>query len=114
MNIQTDLFETALCIKKTLYINDIEFNESNELHIHIEFERGSKFLCPICGKEDRPVHDTVEKFWRYLDFFQYKCYVHFRNPKLKCSNYGIHLFNPPWSRPRSGMVKTSQWLYCII
>lgn len=104
MNIQTELFESALSIEKPLYISNIEFNESSELHIYIDFERGGKFLCPICGKEECSAHDTTEKVWRHLNFFQYKCYIHFRNPKLKCNNCGVHLFSPPWSRPRSGFT----------
>lgn len=104
MNIQTELFESALCIEKPLYISNIAFNELSELHIYIDFERGSKFLCPVCGKEECPTHDTVEKVWRHLNFFQYKCYIHFRNPKVKCNNCGVHLFMPPWSRPRSGFT----------
>lgn len=69
MNIQTELFESALCIEKPLYISNIEFNELSELHIYIDFERGSKFLCPVCGKEECPTHDAVEKVWRHLNFF---------------------------------------------
>ncbi len=69
MNVQTKLFEAALCIEKPLYISNIEFNELSELHIYIDFERGSKFSCPICEKEECSVHDTVEKVWRHLNFF---------------------------------------------
>lgn len=47
MNIQTELFESALCIEKPLYISNIAFNELSKLHIYIDFERGSKFLCPV-------------------------------------------------------------------
>ena len=104
MNVQTKLFEAALCIEKPLYISNIEFNELSELHIYIDFERGSKFSCPICEKEECSVHDTVEKVWRHLNFFQYKCFIHFPNPKLKCNKCGVHLFMPPWSRPRSGFT----------
>ena len=104
MNVQTKLFEAAWCIEKPLYISNIEFNELSELHIYIDFERGSKFSCHICEKEECSVHDTVEKVWRHLNFFQYKCFIHFRNPKLKCNKCGVHLFMPPWSRPRSGFT----------
>ena len=52
MNVQTKLVEDALCIEKTLYISYIEFNELSELHIYIDFERGSKFSCPICEKKN--------------------------------------------------------------
>ena len=69
MNVQTKLFEAALCIEKPLYISNIEFNKLSELHIYIDFERGSKFSCPICEKEECSVHDTVEKVWRHLNFF---------------------------------------------
>ena len=65
MNVQTKLFEAALCIEKPLYISNIEFNELSELHIYIDFERGSKFSCPICEKEEC----SVQKFWRHLNFF---------------------------------------------
>ena len=61
MNVQIKLFEAALCIEKPLYISNIEFNELSELHIYIDFERGSKFSCPICEKEECSVHDLVEK-----------------------------------------------------
>ena len=77
MNVQTKLFETALCIEKPLYISNIEFNELSELHIYIDFERGNKFSCPICEKEECSVHDTVEKVWRHLNFFQYKCFINY-------------------------------------
>lgn len=61
MNIQTELFESALCIEKPLYISNIEFNKLSELHIYIDFKCGSKFLCPICEKEECSAHDTTEK-----------------------------------------------------
>ena len=105
MDIQSKLFETALGIEEPLYIKDISFEEElGELHIFVDFRRGSKFTCPVCGEEHCCLHDTTEKVWRHLNFFQYKCYIHFRNPKIKCDKCGIHLFMPYWSRPRSGFT----------
>lgn len=105
MDIQSKLFESALGIEEPLYIKEINFDENvGELHIYIDFKRGSKFLCPNCGKEHCTAHDTVEKVWRHLDFFQYKCYIHFRNPKIKCDDCGVRLFVPYWARPRSGFT----------
>ena len=105
MNAQSKLFETALGIKKPLFISSIDFNSAlGELHIHIDFMRGGRFCCPICGKEECGVYDTTDKVWRHLDFFQYKCYIHFRNPKIDCENCGVHLYMPVWARPRSGFT----------
>ena len=41
-----------------------------ELKIWLDFT-GSHFACPRCGKFS-PLHDTVEKKWRHLDFWQHR------------------------------------------
>ncbi len=105
MNIQSNLFELALGIKEPLYIKNISFDEEiGELHIYVDFRRGSRFSCPVCGREECAVHDTTEKVWRHLNFFQYKCYIHFRNPKIKCDECGVRQFVPYWARPQSGFT----------
>lgn len=92
------LFEIALDIKEPLYIEKIDFSkDTGELHIYINFKKGSKFKCPICGKEGNPVYDTEQKVWRHLNFFQYKAYIHFRTPRTDCKNDGVHMVIPPWA-----------------
>lgn len=105
MDVQSKLFEVALGIQEPLYIKNISFDEEiGELHIYVDFRRGSRFSCPICGREECAVHDTTEKVWRHLNFFQYKCYIHFRNPKIKCDKCGVRQFVPYWARPQSGFT----------
>lgn len=105
MDIQSNLFEMALGIKEPLYIKEISFDEENgELHIYVDFRRGSRFACPVCGQEECAVHNTTEKVWRHLNFFQYKCYIHFRNPKIKCDKCGVRQHMPYWARPQSGFT----------
>jgi len=104
MDIQKQLFEIALKVEEPVYIERIEFDgENGELHMYMNFRRGGKFSCPICG-ELCPVHDTTEKVWRHLNFFQYKCFIHFRTPNTKCDKDGVHLFVPEWGRTRSGFT----------
>jgi len=50
------------------------------------------------------VHDTVQKTWRHLNFFQYKCYIHLRTPRTKCPKCGERLWLPPWGRKQSGFT----------
>ena len=52
-----------------------------ELHIWIDFERGTKFMSSK-GTVLSP-HDTVDKEWRHLNFFEHPCYLHARVPRLK-------------------------------
>jgi len=103
--VEKELFGTALGIEEPVYIDEIAFDtESGELHIHMNFRRGGRFSCSDCGKIDLPVHDTVEKTWRHLNFFQYKCYIHLRTPRTKCPKCGERLWIPPWGRKQSGFT----------
>ncbi len=52
---QGELFRIALGLEKPWYIKAIEFKvEETQLDLHIDFESGSKFPCPLCGKSNPP------------------------------------------------------------
>ncbi len=53
---------------KTTFIDQ----ENWRLDIHIDFAKGSRFVCPECGAADCSVHDTAEREWRHLNLFQYE------------------------------------------
>lgn len=100
------LFALALGITPPWEVTSVVFDkESNRLDIHIDFQRGGKFLCPVCGMPS-PVHDTAEKQWRHLNFFQYEAYLHARVPRVKCPNgdCGVKLVQVPWARTGSGFT----------
>jgi len=96
------LFSVALGIVEPLYIEEIVFD--GDLHIDLNFQRGSKFACSECGEEGLPVYDTVKKTWRHLNFFQYNCYLHLRTPRTTCPKCGERLWIPPWARSQSGFT----------
>ncbi len=99
------LFSAALEINEPVFIDEIAFDAvEGELHIHMDFRRGSRFACSECGAGGLAVHDTVEKTWRHLNFFQYKCYIHLRTPRTKCPKCGERLWIPPWGRKQSGFT----------
>jgi Transposase and inactivated derivatives len=102
---EKELFTVALGIEAPLYIDKIELNDSDrELHVYIDFQRGGRFSCSECKTTGLPVHDTVDKMWRHLNFFQYKCYLHMRTPRTKCPDCGERLWIPPWGRKQSGFT----------
>jgi transposase len=88
-----------------VYIDEVAFDGAEgELHIHMDFHRGGKFVCSECGAENLPVHDTVDKTWRHLNFWQYKTYIHMRTPRTICLKCGERLWIPPWGREHSGFT----------
>jgi len=64
------------------------------------------FACPEqdCTETTCPVHDTVEKTWRHLDFFEHQAYLSARVPRVRCTEHGVHLVTVPWARPGSGFT----------
>ena len=98
------LFTIALGITEPVYIEDISFDKAaGELHIYLDFRRGGRFECPECGKP-APAADTIDKTWRHMNFFQYKCFLHMHTPRVSCPEHGARLWIPPWTRSKSGFT----------
>ncbi|TYO98353.1 transposase [Geothermobacter ehrlichii] len=100
------LFAVALGISPPWKVVGVEFSQENKrLDIRIDFPRGAQFACPVCGTA-APVHDTTEKAWRHLSFFQYETYLTARVPRTKCPNQdcGVKQVAAPWVRAGSGFT----------
>jgi transposase len=50
------------------------------------------------------VHDTIDRTWRHLIFFQHECYLHYRVLRLVISTGQVHQVNVPCARPNSGFT----------
>ena len=99
------LFSTALGLEKPWKVVDIKFSkEEGRLDLKIDFQKGATFPCASCEEGDCPVHDTKERTWRHLNFFQYETYLHARVPRIKCKTCGIKQVEVPWARPGSGFT----------
>jgi len=102
---QEELFKIALGLEKPWYIKSIDFKvEEKQLDLHIDFETGSKFPCPICSKPGCHVHDTIDRTWRHLNFFQFKTYLHCRVPRTEGETCGVKQAKVPWARKSSGFT----------
>lgn len=99
---QEALFTAALGIESPWFVESVAFNSTQKrLDIHLSFKRGSRF--EVNG--DRcPVHDTVAKSWRHLNFFEHECYLHARVPRVNTPDGQVLLVMPPWSGKLSGFT----------
>lgn len=98
------LFTMALGLQPPWGIKHLQFNEeAKRLDITIDFNRGADFPGPVCGQPAK-VHDTEEKTWRHLDFFQHAAYLTARVPRCKCDVDGVKQVQVPWARPGSSFT----------
>jgi len=98
------LFTMALGLKSPWEVRTLDFNAGERrLDILVDFERGASFPCPTCGQPSK-VHDTEEKTWRHLDFFQHAAYLTARVPRCKCDEHGVKQVAVPWAREGSGFT----------
>jgi transposase len=101
------MFSVALGLSAPWHVTSVEFDKDlGQLQIGLDFPRGSRFACAIegCGKSACPVHDTIEKTWRHLDFFQHQAFLTARTPRVDCDEHGVHLVEVPWARSGSGFT----------
>jgi transposase len=101
-----DLFTLALQLSPEWKVTDCLLDQENRrLTLKLDFSPGSKFPVPgathqlLCG-----VHDTVEKHWRHLDFFQYETELVARVPRVKTPEGKVVQVEVPWARPGSGFT----------
>jgi transposase len=102
-----EMFGAALGLAVPWQVVSVEFDEqAGRLDLGLDFPRGARFACPEvgCAETACAVHDTGEKTWRHLDFFQHQAYLTARVPRVRCAEHGVHLVNVPWARPGSGFT----------
>ena len=100
------LFTLALGLSKPWEVVDLKFSkEDGRLDLWIDFAKGAKFPCPSCPEtKEGDVHDTLDRTWRHLNFFQYETYLHARVPRIQCGSCGVKQVEVPWARPGSGFT----------
>jgi len=97
------IFKIALGLNDPWYISEVKMEESDmgkELHLYISYKSGH--FLDLSGKSN--VHDKVDRSWRHLNFFEHKCFLHCKVPRIKDKSGGVKRVEVPWSRPGSGFT----------
>lgn len=105
MNNSTEIFEIGLSLSSPWYVEKVEFTpveNGRELHIYLNFQKGFKFKDEE-GIE-QSTHDTLQRTWQHLNFFQHKCYLHARVPRVINQDNKVVLIDVPWARKNSGFT----------
>jgi transposase len=108
------LFSQALGLGSGWKVVKNEMNVADgELKLWLDFEPGSLFACPKCEKFC-PVHDTVEKKWRHLDFWQHRTMLIARVPRTMCEEHGVLQTPVPWARSGSGFTLMAEAVILLL
>jgi len=111
---EKELFRLALGLASPWEVKSLEFSaEKKRLDITLDFAKGSRFSCPVCGKVCG-VHDTESRTWRHLNFFQHETYLHARQPRVNCSEHKVKTVEVPWARPGAGFTLLFEALVMVL
>ena len=98
------LFAAALGIAQPWFVAGVDFDETGKvLTVAIDFAARSRFAVPGTSGE-HPVHDTVTKRYRHLNFFQHECVLEVRTPRVKLPDGAVRLVEPPFAGKLSGFT----------
>jgi transposase len=101
---QSQLFQAALGIQDPWFVQGVDFDASGRiLTVGIDFVAGSRFGHPDAVGV-HPVHDTVAKRYRHLNFFQHECVLEVRTPRVKLPDGRVVLVEPPFAGKLSGFT----------
>jgi transposase len=101
-NIQ--IFTMALGLQPPWHVSKAEFLLEDglpTLNLYIDHQPSAKF---VVDGEACSIYDHVNRKWRHLNFFQHKCYLHAKVPRVKTSDGGTVQVEVPWAERGSGFT----------
>lgn len=102
------IFALGLDLRAPWFVSKVEFSQptetgqSKQLDIYIDFTKGGKFKTST--EEYATAYDTEERVWQHLNFFQHRCFIHARVPRVKNSLGKVETVQCPWARAGSGFT----------
>jgi transposase len=109
-----ELFTAALGLGQRWQVVECRFEgEPKRLELRLGHVPGQHFECPQCGTLCG-VHDSIERHWRHLNFFQYRCELVAKVPRTWCRKDGVHQVQVPWAREGSGFTLLMEALMMML
>jgi transposase len=98
------VFEAALGVAAPWAVTTVEFDDGRKiLTVLIDFKPGTQFAVPGQAGQ-HPVHDTVLKRYRHLNFFQHECHLQVRTPRVRLPDGSVRLIEPEFAGKLSGFT----------
>ncbi len=102
-----ELLISSLKLEADYEVSEIKINDNTkEIYVFIK-SKTSEFSCPDCS-EICTVHDRILKKWRHVDFVDYKVFIEYKTPRIKCKEHGVRLKEVSWAKPRHAFTLTME------
>ena len=100
------IFTQALGLVSPWNVVSANFDAAaKSLELVIDFIPGSRFPDPDSDSGELwPVHDTVQRTWQHLNFFEHTTTLRARVPRIKTAGGSVKNASFPWARPGSGFT----------
>ena len=94
---RAEVFAAAPGIESPWLVAQAHFDQACKLRIiQIDFKAGSRLT--VAGFDGgHPVHDTVTRTYRHLNFVQHECQLVVRVPRVTLPNGSVRQVDPPFS-----------------
>ena len=98
------LFTQALGLGSPWKVVTTNFDPTaKSLELVIDFERGARFPEADSGQLC-PVHDTVQRCWEHLRFFEHRTTIRARVPRITTPDGTVKTVEVPWAKPNGGFT----------
>ena len=96
--------EESLGLKDSWFVEKIDFNHAAlVVDIYIS-HTGVDLFCPQTGEKGTLYDHRSSRSWCHLDWFEYKCFLHCRVPRVLCSS-GVKTISVPWANVSERMTR---------
>ena len=97
-----ELYGQILGVAEPWRVERVELRRAaGEIHVFLEHDEATKWLCPECGRECGLYDHQPERRWRHLDTCQYRTILHARPPRSDCAEHGPRVVRLPWAEASS-------------
>ena len=99
-----ELCSLGLDLPGPWYVKDVKLEKkAGELILHIEIDHATRTKFEYEQKE-YAVYDHQVRTWTHLNFFEHKCQLHARVPRVKLPDGKVKLVSVPWAQPGSSFT----------
>jgi len=93
-----EIFSLGLNLSAPWFVQEVRIEKASEgiiMHIEISHHRRTKFSYE---EREYAVYDHQERTWEHLSFFEHRCYLHARVPRIKLETGKVKLVEVPWAQ----------------